>query len=166
MKGSKLSIEDPWGAAPAEPAEEAPSKVDVSVKPVIVGGSEGKLTLTFKGAGGYGDRWIVAHVANPSEGLELLNDPQFKELLELSKRIAAYDGSPQGGPPQSGGQAAPAQQSRAPQQAQEAPGGEERYCAHGKMVFKSGVAAKTGKPYQLFSCTAPRDQQCKAEFLK
>jgi hypothetical protein len=176
VKGSNLSTEDPWATAPAAPAEEAQqapestapvSTATVAVKPVIVGGDEGKLTLTFKGAGGYGDRWIVAHVANPSEGLALLNDPEFKELLDLSKRIAAYDGAPQGGAPQGnagGGQPAQ-QQSRAPQGATQAPNGETRSCSHGQMVFKSGVS-KAGNAYKLFSCTAPRDQQCKAQYLR
>jgi hypothetical protein len=136
----------------------------VEVKPVIVGTDEGKLTLTFKGAGGYGDRWIVAHVANPTEGLSLLNDPAFKELMDLSKRIAAYDGAPQGNPPQAQAGSPPAQRSNAPQAAQEAPGGVKKYCNHGEMVFKSGISQK-GKAYQLFSCTAPRDQQCKAQYL-
>lgn len=182
MKGSNLSYEDPWSTAPAVQAEPAPvSDNPVSadavtaaavVKPVVVTATnntpDGKMTLTFKGAGGYGDRWIVAHVANPAEGLSLLNDPAFKELLELSKRIAAWDGAPQGGAPQQaaangGGQQ---QQSRAPQPAQEAPGGEKRFCSHGEMEFKSGVSKKSGKPYKLFSCTAPRDQQCEAQFLK
>lgn len=164
------TTEDPWASAPAdepqpETAQQAPiATATVAVKPVIVGGDAGKITLTFKGGGAFADRWLVAHVANPAEGLDLLKDPQFKELLDLSKRIASYD---------SGGGSAPAGggntqiNSNVPQGATQAPKGEERFCSHGKMEFKSGVAKASGKPYQLFGCTAPnRDDQCKAQFLK
>lgn len=171
-----MTIEDPWGSAPADepqlqpetaPVQQAPiATTTVAVKPVIVGDA-GKITLTFKGGGAYADRWLVAHVANPAEGLELLKDPQFKELLDLSKRIASYDSggsAPAGGGNQQSQAQQPAQQSNVPQGATQAPGGEERFCSHGKMEFKSGVS-KAGKPYKLFGCTAPRDSQCKAVFL-
>lgn len=174
MKGNQLTQEDPWSTAPVQPepaqapieppAQSAPAgTAQVEVKPVVVSGGEGKITLTFKGAGGYGDRWIVAHVANPAEGLELLNDPKFKELLDLSKRIATYDGAGSA-PAQGGGGGGGQSQSRAPQAAQEAPGGEKQFCQHGEMVYKSGIAKSSGKPYALFSCTAPRGEQCDAKW--
>lgn len=163
MKGNNLSYEDPFDAMPDDNVVEIPV-VEEKEKPAVVD-NEGKITLTFKGAGGYGDRWVVVHVANAVEGLETIKDPAFKELLDYSRKIAEYDGAsskPAAAPTQQGG----APRGGTPQQAGEAPGGEKRFCEHGEMVFKTGVAKSTGKPYSLFSCTAPREQQCKAQFLK
>lgn len=182
-----MTINDPW-ATPAEEPQTAPppapapvqqepaqpeppvvGAVTVPVRPVIEGlATEGKITLTFKGAGGYGDRWLVAHVANPVEGLELLNDPKFKELLDLSKRIAAYDGRESATP--AAAQAAPQQQSPSapPAAAQQAPGGETRQCSHGQMQFKSGFSQKSGKAWSAWFCPTPKNTpgQCEAIFLR
>lgn len=163
-KVTVLSFEDPFDEAPldgdSQPASPPAKKAAVKKAPAAPEVSDGKITLTFKGAGGYGDRWVVAHVTNPAEGLDLLNDPQFKELLDLSRKVASYDGKDGAAPA-----AAPAApRGGTPQVAQQAPNGESRHCEHGEMVFKSGVS-KAGKAYRLFSCTAPREQQCKAQFL-
>lgn len=118
--------EDPWATtttAAAEPASapaEAP-KVTVTNTPA----SGDKITLTFKGGGQFSDRWVVAHVASPTEGLALLNDPEFKELLDLSRKVGAYDASESGSAPSNyggGGGNAQRRQS-APRAAQEAPPG-------------------------------------------
>lgn len=174
MKGTQLPpFEDPFADAPAnnepepsyEPPAQSPAPVPAS-KPAVAADSDGKLTLTFKGAGNYSDRWLVAHVATPAEGLALLRDPQFKELLDYSRKIGEYDSNNSGGAqkPAGGGGGGGQRQSSTPQAAKEAPGGEKQYCEHGEMEYKSGVSKKSGKPYALFSCTAPRDQQCDAKW--
>jgi hypothetical protein len=39
-------------------------------------------------------------------------------------------------------------------------------CKHGHMLFKSGTSAKTGKPYEGYTCpSSNRDDQCKAVWL-
>lgn len=152
-----MTITDPWATADVEPAPAAPEpqpepktvgtvKVDV-VPNILTPTPEGKLTLTFKGTGTYADRWLVAHVANPVEGLTLLNDPQFKELLDLSKKIAAYDGAgaavaaPQGG--NTGGrQSAPQGATEAPSWAPERP--------EADFVYKTGVSKKNGKTWHAW----------------
>jgi hypothetical protein len=154
-----LSYEDPFDNAPDENVKEVPV---VEEKPVVES-LDGKMTITFKGAGGYADRWVVVYAAGAKDGLDIIQDPAFKELLDYSRKIAEYDrGAASPAAPQQ--TVAPAT-GGAPQQSQEAPGGEKRFCNHGEMQFKTGVAKGSGKPYSLFSCTAPREQQCKAQFL-
>ena len=39
-------------------------------------------------------------------------------------------------------------------------------CKHGRMLFKSGTSAKTGKPYEGYTCpSANREDQCKPVWL-
>jgi hypothetical protein len=39
-------------------------------------------------------------------------------------------------------------------------------CKHGRMLFKSGTSAKTGKPYEGYTCSSSkRDDQCKPVWL-
>ena len=160
-----MSYEDPFNNAPVDaPAEEAQQPASESPwTPKVTVGSEGKVVLTYKGGKGYEAPWVVIHAADLDDALE--QSKQFDKLKELFTNVSSggkFFGD-LGGPPATGGGGAP--QSRAPQQAQQAPGGEQRFCPHGEMVFKSGVS-KAGKAYQLFSCTAPRDQQCPAQFLR
>lgn len=123
----------------------------------------GEVSVTFKGPGGYNDRWVVVRYPTPEAALAATKTPVFKELLDHTWKISQYDAAREAAKPVPN-QAAP--RGGTPQQVSEAPGGEKRFCQHGEMVFKTGVAKNTGKPYSLFSCTAPRDQQCQAQFLK
>lgn len=169
-----MSYEDPFNNAPAEEAQAVPAEqsapvgtVKVAVKPVL-GDLEvgGKVTTTFKGGRDFDAPWIVIHSATVEEAIETVKDTdKLKELFQLTQSGATFFASLGGGSKPASGGGAPAQQtSRAPQGATEAPGGEKRYCDHGEMVFKSGVS-KAGNPYKLFSCTAPRNSQCKAQYL-
>lgn len=166
MKGTTLPYEDPFAAAPADteaPAEVQEEPKTVVVKTAAVGAGEGKIVLTYKEGAGYDASWTVVHAESVADANAILADPSFKELLERSKKVAAFFRDKPAAPAQQASQPA---NGAAPQGAQSAPGGETRFCSHGAMVFKSGVAKATGKPYSLFSCTAPRESQCKAEFLK
>ncbi|EHB47646.1 hypothetical protein MycrhDRAFT_5772 [Mycolicibacterium rhodesiae JS60] len=145
----------------------------VASPPVQVS-ANGDLSVTFKGDGSFGYPWIVPKYTSVTEALidlgvdaaalaELNQGQKWFALFDRTKKMNDHYASLGGGAPapaSGGGQA----QSNTPQASQEAPGGQKRYCAHGEMVFKSGVSKSSGKPYQLFSCTAPRDQQCKAQF--
>ncbi|QXO13328.1 hypothetical protein SEA_TROOPER_51 [Mycobacterium phage Trooper] len=175
MKGSNLSYEDPWSTAPAQPEpqpEPEPVQAPVTttataaaVDSVSVQHSTDGVSATFKFAGAYSDPWVVVKGSDPADVLSKVNTAEFKALMDKVQQIAGVYAGSGAKPAGNAGGGAQAQQSRAPQAAQEAPGGEKRFCAHGEMEFKSGVSKKTGKPYKLFSCTAPRDQQCEAQFL-
>lgn len=151
-----MTIPDPFEGATVE-VEENPDKV--VVKTAAVGGGEGKIVSTYKEGAGYDASWTVVHAVGVDDWFDIHDHPRFKELLDRQRKVATYfrGGQNAAAAPARGGGAAP-------QQAQEAPGGEKRFCSHGEMVFKSGVS-KAGNAYKLFSCTAPRGQQCPAQYL-
>lgn len=167
-----MSFEDPFDNAPldAEPTEEAQQPAvkakAVKAKPAVAAESDGKVVLTFKGGRDFDSPWIVIHANGLPEAHDFVVGENAALLAAVMDRVKVaskhFVGQPAAPAVQSGGQ----QTGAAPQASQEAPGGEKRFCNHGEMVFKSGVAKATGKPYSLFSCTAPREHQCKAEFLK
>lgn len=175
---------DPFADAPDEAqtdtptAEEAPvtetktaPKKSTAKKPAAaaVVPSEGKVVLTFKGGTGFDAPWIVIHAEDLHDAYDQVNGENAKLLADLMTKTQAAGqhfagmapkGSSGGGQSQGGGGGR-----QAPQGAQEAPNGEERFCAHGKMQFKSGVS-KAGKAYKGFFCSSrDRNDQCKAQFL-
>jgi len=167
-----MSFEDPFDSAPldAEPAEEAQQPVVkakvTKAKPAVPAESDGKVVLTFKGGRDFDSPWIVVHANGLQEAHDFVVGENAALLAVVMDRVKVaskhFVGQPAAPVAQGGSQ----QHGSAPQASQEAPGGEKRFCDHGEMVFRSGVAKATGKPYSLFSCTAPRESQCKAQFLK
>lgn len=130
---------------------------------------QSKLSITLKGGSGFDAPWVVIYPDTLQEAQELLDEDNrelLKDVLEKTQAAAQYfvskgtSSAPQG---RSGGQGG----GNARQAAQEAPNGETRFCEHGKMKFKSGVSAKSGKPYKMFVCDGgvPREQECKPQFL-
>ena len=160
-RNSKLSFEDPFDAEEAQADTAAPSVTVTKDKPAQAE-SDGKVVLTFKGGRDFDAPWIVIHANGLQEAHDFVVGDNASLLATVMDRVKVasqhFAGKPAAAP-------AAAPQRQAPQAATEAPGGEKRFCEHGEMVFKSGVAKATGKPYKLFSCTAPREQQCKAQFL-
>ena len=157
-----MSFEDPFENAPAEPEEAPKPKVTVTKKKASQEESDGKVVLTFKGGRDFDAPWIVIHANGLQEAHDFVvgeNSSLLAKVMERVKIASEFFAGKQSA------QGAAPPPSRAPQAAQEAPGGEKRFCEHGEMVFKSGVS-KAGNSYKLFSCTAPRDQQCKAQYLK
>jgi hypothetical protein len=158
-----LSYDDPFDNATDE--KEIPVVQEVEISADKDGNDDAlAYSLTFKGLGTHRNRWLVVRFNSAAAGLAAIKEPEFKELLDYSRKIEEYDAgqySPASPAPQ-----APAQQSYGapPQGSQEAPNGEKRFCSHGEMVFKSGVS-KAGNNYKLFACTAPREQQCAAQYL-
>lgn len=169
-----MSISDPFAAAPAADeaqttetnttTQEAPISNNTTViKSAASADTEREVVLTFKGGTGFDAPWIVIHAADLQDAHDQVSGDNATLLAQVmertqsaSKHFASMGSPAQNSAPRGGG--------GAPAAAQSAPGGESRQCAHGDMVFKSGVS-KAGKPYKLFSCTAPREQQCKAQFL-
>ncbi|RJQ79940.1 hypothetical protein D5S17_09205 [Pseudonocardiaceae bacterium YIM PH 21723] len=121
--------------------------------------------VTLKGGTGYDAPWITIDGVSVQDALDQISggDAEVtKRLLDQVAKIGKYFASTG-----NGASSSPAAASSGGTPAyQQAPGGEKRYCAHGEMVFRSGVSAKTGKPYSLFGCPTPnKAEQCKAQFL-
>ncbi|QGH78052.1 hypothetical protein SEA_LONEWOLF_51 [Mycobacterium phage LoneWolf] len=185
-----MSYEDPFADAPADsaPAEEAQQQteptpapkpatvVNNAAAPVAVGPA-GDLSVTFKGDGTYTAPWIVPKYASVDAALvdlgvdadevaKLGQGQKWFALFDRATKMAQHFASLGGGskPASNGGGGGGGQRQSAPQAAKEAPNGEKKFCKHGEMEYKSGTSKKTGKPYALFSCTAPRDEQCDAQW--
>jgi len=94
--------ESVFDAPPADAPKKAAPKKAV-VKSASVGGDEGKIVLTFKEGAGFDSSWTVVHANNVSEANEILSDPAFKELLDRSKKVAAYFRGGAAAKPASGG---------------------------------------------------------------
>lgn len=133
------------------------------VKTAAVGDGEGKIVMTYKEGAGFDSSWTVVHANSVEDAKAILKDPEFKELLDLSKKAAAYfrGGSTPSAP------AAPAQaRSNAPAAAQSAPDGDSRQCKHGEMVYRTG--SKNGRTWKAFMCPSPKGtpDQCDAEWIR
>lgn len=129
----------------------------------MTGDGEGKIVLTYKEGAGFDSSWTVVHANSVEDAKAILKDPEFKELLDLSKKAAAYfrGGSTPSAP------AAPAQaRSNAPAAAQSAPDGDSRQCKHGEMVYRTG--SKNGRTWKAFMCPSPKGtpDQCDAEWIR
>lgn len=142
----------PWNSTmPAEPASTHPEK--------------NRVRVTLKGGAGHGAPWITIDGANVSDALAQLTGESADTLAQLvaqTAKIGRYFASTGGGPKtQEDGQRQPGK----PEAATQAPNGEERYCKHGQMAWRSGVS-KAGKAYKGFFCAEQdRDQQCKPQFV-
>lgn len=162
--------DNPWDNTPAQPEPtpaptEPPAQVTVTNQaPQVVQASGDEVTLTFKESGGYDAAWVVIRAASVSSANAILDDfDGLSALLNKTKQVAGFfrGGAPSQG---NGGGGGGARKSNAPAAAQQAPNGEKRYCSHGEMEYKTGNRKSDGKPYALFSCTGPRDEQCKAQY--
>lgn len=136
---------DPFANADTEPAE-APNTDNTTTVSQKENSSnmtvsdQGKIVTTIKHGAGYDAPWTVIHANSAAEAKATMNDPEFKELLELTSKVSSSILPKQ---PAS----APAGRSGQPAAAAAAPSGEtppEGY------VFKSGISKKTGKPWKAF----------------
>lgn len=131
---------DPFADNPADTDDVVPftdPEPKVVKAPTVDEGGEGKITLTFKEGAGFDASWTVVHANTVAEANSILSDPQFKALLDQSKKVAAYF---RGG---SAAAARPAPQPAAapPPGAGDPPGPD--------WTFKSGVG-KNGKPWKAW----------------
>jgi hypothetical protein len=165
---------DPFAPAVQAPAVPEPRPasdpeiVPAGGQPITINTtSDGKVVVTLKGGGGFDAPWIVIHASCLEDALAQLADDKLRELMDRVKRAALYF---------SGGGSAPAQQPQQrpsggsqqlgkPAGADQAPNGEQKFCAHGAMTYRAGMS-KAGKAYQGFFCPErDRSQQCKAVFV-
>lgn len=134
----------------------------VVVKTAAVGDGEGKIVMTYKEGAGFDSSWTVVHANSVEDAKAILKDPGFKELLDLSKKAAAYF---RGG--STSAPAATAQpQSNVPAGAQSAPNNETRSCKHGAMTYKTG--SKGGRTWKAFMCPTPKGapDQCDPQWIR
>jgi hypothetical protein len=131
-----------------------------------------RVRVTLKAGSGYEAPWITIDGRTVGDALDQISDAgKLRELMDGTLRAGAYFIKAHTGaaPAPTAGAVPPATQphnGQPPQAAQEAPGGEKRYCAHGTMIYRTGISSKTGQPYKVFSCSHPvRNEQCKAQFI-
>lgn len=146
---------------PDEPAAVVPPKKEAPA--VVTPVSSGKMTVTFKGNGGFDSPWIVIYADDAEDAYRQVTDPSLFKLVEATKRVG------EGWAGLYGAKTAPAREASSqgankPAEATTAPNGQKKFCRHGEMDFKSGISKKTNKPYSLFSCTGPREEQCDAQW--
>ncbi len=159
------------------PAKKAPAKAAAKAPAAaVVNSSEGKVVLTFKGGGGYDAPWIVIHATDMDDALDQVSGENAAKLATVMERVSKAgqhfsDMAPKkantGGGSGGGGGNSGGGRSNAPQAAQEAPNGEERFCAHGKMQYKTGVGKNNGKPWKAFMCgSGDRNDQCDPQWVR
>jgi hypothetical protein len=134
-----------------------------------------EVSLTFKGGPGHDAPWVVVRASTPTEALELVGgDPTGLDasgvLVELFKRVSragyTFSGMAPGGKASGNGGGQQQRPAGKPEGADQAPGGQKEFCAHGQMEFKSGVS-RQGNAYKGFFCPSKdRDNQCKPKFIK
>lgn len=165
--------ESPFDNPPAD-APEAPKEAPITDKPAPrpVPTGDGKVVLTFKGGSGYDAPWIVIHAADLDDAAAQIEGENANTLAKIMEKVQRagqhFSGlAPAKASTGGGGNSGGSGRQAPPQGAQEAPGGEKRYCSHGEMQFKSGTS-KQGKPWKGFFCPTPKgtSDQCDAQFLR
>lgn len=161
--------ESPFDAPPAGAPEPTPEvKTEKPARPVAQG--DGKVVLTFKGGSGYDAPWIVIHAADLQDAADQVegeNAMILAKIMEKVQKAGSHFSSLAPTKPSSGGNGGGQQRQGTPQGAQEAPGGEKRYCSHGEMQYKTGTS-KAGKPWKAFMCPTPKGSadQCDAQWIR
>lgn len=166
--------------AQAEPVTEAPKKTAprkaAAKKIEMVDDPETQdldgfgVSVTLKAGHQFDAPWFVIRTNTVSEMYEAFTGADAWLIPELMARIGAgaekfREFFSSAAPEKSfGGGGGSFPKKDKPEPVFKGPKGEERYCKHGPMEFKSGVS-KAGKAYELFSCTGPRAEQCNAQYL-
>ncbi len=168
---------DPFADAPADsaPADEAQTTTTSSpwednqvpsTPPTTDLSDANRVRITLKGGTDYDSPWVTIDGVNVPDALNQItgaNAEPLKDLLDQAAKVGSYFSSKSTSTAASGAQST---QRGKPAAATEAPNGEERFCKHGQMTWKSGTSAK-GNAYKGFFCSATsRSEQCKPEFVK
>lgn len=157
---------DPFAPAPAPAATQTVKGAPVStpVGSSVVPSGDGKVVVTLKGGSGFDAPWIVIHADSVQDALRQF-DEDLASLMERAQQAASKFSSlstkpaPQQAPSQRPNTAPPAG-------ATQAPAGQTETCAHGEMIFRSGIS-KAGKPYKMFACPErDRNAQCPPVWVK
>jgi hypothetical protein len=129
-----------------------PAPKPTKAKPKVATSEDGKLTVTLKGGAGFDAPWIVVHTASVDEALEVFQSDASK-LATLMDRVQSAGKHFTGlAPAKPAGGGAPARPgAEAPAGTPEAPGPD--------WVYKTGVNAKTGKPWKAWMPPRGSDAQ-------
>lgn len=156
---------DPF-AAPQNDTQEDDTVTDAP-NPTVRPTSDGKVVVTLKSGAGYDAPWIVIHADSVADAASQIGKELYR-LMELTQQAAEKFQSlaPAKAKPATAAARPAAPAAAAKPAYQQAPGGDSRTCAHGEMVFKSGVS-KTGKAWSAFMCPAPQGtpDQCEKQWL-
>lgn len=145
------------------PENDTTEETSVDTAAPVINTDSNEVSVTLKGGRDFDAPWVVLRAADPASALAMLEEESLKELL---KKAAHYGGvfaglgggskpAAGGGNSGGGGRATPGPTTH--------PTGRQEFCKHGEMEYKTGVS-KAGKPYKVFSCSGPRDEQCKGVF--
>lgn len=115
-----------------------------------------RLSVTIKQHKGYEAGWIVLKGDTPADVLRTMQDPDFKTLMDWTKKASEtfQEGSnpaPQGGNTGGGSSGSQNRSQGRPSQASEHPKGRKEFCEHGEMEFKTGMG-KNNKMWGAFDC--------------
>lgn len=150
---------DPWGVPATAAYDNPPKSSDVQA---VQGNDE--VVVTFKAGAGYDAPWIVVHAKDLRDALDQVSGDNHEVLKKLMEQVAGagkYFSALGGAKPVNSNANTSQRPNTAPPAGATQGPGPAPTCAHGEMVWRSGVSKQSGKPYKLWSCTAPRDQQCK-----
>lgn len=163
-----MTNSDPWATEP-EPAYEPPaSSYEAPAAPVAAQAAEVVQTIKFGTA--FDAPWSVVHGPNPATVNAIMGDPEYRQTIDLTVKIARYaqgqwsgtKTTPDAALRDSNTNSAP----RSQPDRTDPPNGEAKYCAHGERSYKEGVS-KAGKPYKGYFCTSQdKDNQCSPEWAK
>lgn len=146
--------------APPPEAPNPPAATVVSPRAEAAGGE--KVVMTLKGGAGFDAPWIVIHAADLQDAYEQVSGNGAVLLAKVMDNLHKASQHFLRLTPAATQPAGPAPQ---PPAYQQPPGGEQRFCSHGAMSFKSGVS-KAGRAYQGYFCpSTDRAMQCKAQFV-
>ncbi|AOE44664.1 hypothetical protein SEA_STROSAHL_54 [Gordonia phage Strosahl] len=156
---------DTVAQAPVDTFQEAPITVTqdrpTSAAPTL----EAPIVTTLKGGAGFEAPWLVLRATTVAEADAMLDDA-LKSYMQKVQLYANGFASLAPAKPAGGGGGGQRSGGGAPAASQEAPNGEERFCSHGKMTYRSGVS-KAGKAYKMFACPErDRSQQCDPQWLR
>ena len=156
-----------------EPApKNTETKEETNVTDTVAIADKELFKFTIKGGTGHGAPWVVSEAISINQALELRDNHKtgLAAVVELAASLGGYltkqsDDAGISVPNAGSGGSTGGGRGAAPQQS--APGGEVRTCAHGPMIYKTGVTEKNGKTWKAFMCPQPRgaSDQCKAQFL-
>lgn len=145
---------DPFADYDQTPAAEPVKEQTAPTRVVAVETAEtSEVSVTLKGGSGFDAPWVVVRAGSISSALSHLKTyaAELKELLDTAARVGGYFArsgaqKPAGGSSAPAGNQAPANDKPAYQQA---PGGQQKFCDHGEMKFKSGAKADPDDPTKL-----------------
>lgn len=128
---------------------------------LTMSGNIGEASFTLRGDSG---EELIAQAADLAASLDAVYEELAKaKQVVLAKEVFSSRSKPSGGFAQ--GAANSGTKASAPSGGSSGAFGHGKTCKHGEREYKEGVS-KAGNAYKLYACTAPRNEQCPAEYVK